>query len=274
MLHLIMCIYRVYRLYLSCSLYESQNILKVPFRSMSSTKLSLLIWMDIQTSWNLWFMWWLINLLFYKVTLQLPQSAAEWFSHRIQTHTEKPETVHNDMKNISGSSRGPHSEHDPPCRLITTTLGVIFAAVTIYSFLHSLCGHSVILNKHLWYLFKRWLQLSSFLRPIVKIPAARSRGRVLLRCTSILFPCTSEAEIDDTCHTCQALKVSFIQKSVAHSFKKNLWDPIIILWIILCLMQTASATRGLGMDRITVKTDRISKCCLSCRNIPEGIFPG
>lgn len=52
-------------------------------------------------------MWWLIYLLFYKVTLQLPQSAAECFGHRIQTHTEKPETVRNDMKNISGVKSGP-----------------------------------------------------------------------------------------------------------------------------------------------------------------------
>lgn len=175
-----------------------------------------------------------------------------------------------------GQVGAPTAKHDLPCRLITTTLGVIFAAVNIYSFLRHLCGHTVILNKHFWYLFKRWLQLSSVLRPITKIPAPRSFDRVLL-CTSILFPCTSEAEIDDTCHTRQALKVTVLfssQLSKTHRFKKKLCDPVIILWIVLCLMQTASATQGLGMDRITVKTDRISKCCLSCRNIPEGIFPG
>lgn len=172
------------------------------------------------------------------------------------------------MKNISGSSRGPHSEHDLPCQLITTTPGVIFAAVNIYSFLRRLCGHTVILYKHFWYLFNRWLQLSSFLRQITKIPAARSLGRVLLR-----FPCTSEAEMDDTCHPRQALKVTVLfsnQLSKTHHFKKKLCDPIIILWIVLCSIQTANATRGLGMDRITVKTDRIS--CLA--NIPESVFPG
>lgn len=136
------------------------------------------------------------------------------------------------MRNISGSSQGPHSEHDLP--LITTTLGVIFAAVKIYSFLHRLCGHTVIMEKHFWYLFQRWLQLSSFLRPITKIPAARSFGRVLLSRTSILFPCTSEAEIDDTCQTRQALKVTvlFNQLSKTHRFKKKLCEPTIILFVL------------------------------------------
>lgn len=176
------------------------------------------------------------------------------------------------MKNIPGSSRGPHSEHDLPCQSITTTLGVIFAAVNIYSFLHRLCGHTVILNKHFWwemaaalFIFTPNHKDSCGLKPR---PGAFESH---IHLVSVHLRSWDRWHLSPR----QALEVTVLfsnQLSKTHFFKKKLCDPISILWIVLCLMQTASATRGLGMDRITVKTDRIS--CLSWRNIPEGVFPG